>query len=323
MQAVSDIAPTGAETGAAVIMRQTHSGNIWPIRSYFKPKMASYRAVALFFIASTQSSFRGFILPAGLGKTLGLFTLARGSKHMYPSRTPFMAERRLGRGRKDVAVAPAAVSANDNPPAVAPPPVVDTGALGDRLASMEAKLDRFLKVDHQDIERIQVEIADIAGRIQSTKVEIAALRHPLEKNGKLETAAAELGAVVSDTERATNGIMNNVEKIEDIIAEVIAVLPPGFGASRLADARDHIVKIYEACNFQDITGQRINKVVRTIAFIEERVTAMLGLWNANELAAMPMAPHLDRIDGGLELTGPAGAAGSPTVSQDDIDALFA
>jgi chemotaxis protein CheZ len=241
---------------------------------------------------------------------------------MYPSRTPFSAERRLGRGRKDIA---AAVSANDNPPVVAAPPpvVVDTSALSDRLASMEAKLDRFIKVDHQDIERIQVEIADIAGRIQSTKVEIAALRHPLEKCGKLETAAAELGAVVSDTERATNGIMNDVEKIEDIIAEVIAVLPPGFGANRLADARDHIVKIYEACNFQDITGQRINKVVRTIAFIEERVTAMLALWNANELATMPMAPHLDRMDNGLELTGPAGAAGSPTVSQDDIDALFA
>jgi chemotaxis protein CheZ len=241
---------------------------------------------------------------------------------MYPSRTPFSAERRLGRGRKDIA---AAVSANDNPPVVAaPPPVVaDTGALSDRLASMEAKLDLFIKVDHQDIERIQVEIADIAGRIQSTKVEIAALRHPLERRGKLETAAAELGAVVSDTERATNGIMNDVEKIEDIIAEVIAVLPPGFGASRLADARDHIVKIYEACNFQDITGQRINKVVRTIAFIEERVTAMLALWNTNELATLPMAPHLERMDNGLELTGPAGAIGSPTASQDDIDALFA
>jgi chemotaxis protein CheZ len=257
----------------------------------------------------------------GLGRRWGLFTLARGSKHMYPSRTPFSAERRLGRSRKDAA----AVSANDNPPiATAPPPVVvDTSALSDRLASMEAKLDRFIKVDHQDIERIQVEIADIAGRIQSTKVEIAALRHPLEKNGKLETAAAELGAVVSDTERATNGIMSDVEKIEDIIAEVMAVLPPGFGANRLADARDHIVKVYEACNFQDITGQRINKVVRTIAFIEERVTAMLALWNATELATMPMAPHLDRMDNGLELTGPAGAAGSPTVSQDDIDALFA
>ena len=129
--------------------------------------------------------------------------------------------------------------------------------------------------------------------------------------------------MLSGTNPVANGIMNDVEKIEDIIAEVMAVLPPGFGASRLADARDHIVKVYEACNFQDITGQRINKVVRTIAFIEERVTAMLSLWNANELATMPMAPHLDRVDNGLELTGPAGAAGSPTVSQDDIDALFA
>ena len=240
---------------------------------------------------------------------------------MYPARTPFTAARKPGRGARHAVE----TSVNDNPPVVhAAPPVVDTSALTERLASMEAKLDRFIKVDHQDIERIQVEISDIAGRIQATKVEIAALRHPLEQHGKFETAAAELCAVVSDTEQATNGIMNNVEKIEDIIGEVLAALPPGFGATRLGDARDHIVKIYEACNFQDITGQRINKVVRTIAFIEERVTAMLALWNANELATMPMAPHLDRMDGGLELTGPAGAAaGSPTVSQDDIDALFA
>jgi chemotaxis protein CheZ len=238
---------------------------------------------------------------------------------MQPSRILFSAERKLARER------PAVVnSAADNPPAVAAaPPAVDTVALIERLASMEAKLDRFIKGDHHDIERIQVEISEIAGRIQSTKIEIAALRHPLEKSGKLETAAAELGAVVTDTERATNGIMSNVEEIENIVAEVIAVLPTGFGATRLADVHDHIVRIYEACNFQDITGQRINKVVRTIAFIEERVTAMLSLWNANELATMPMAPHLDRMDGALELAGPAGAAGSPTASQDDIDALFA
>jgi hypothetical protein len=36
-----------------------------------------------------------------------------------------------------------------------------------------------------------------------------------------------------------------------------------------------------------------------------------------------MAPPLDRTDGGLELTSPTGAAGSPNVSPDDIDALFA
>ena len=45
--------------------------------------------------------------------------------------------------------------------------------------------------------------------------------------------------------------------------------------------------------------------------------------NASELAALPMAPQLDRVDGELALTGPAGADGSANVSQDDIDALFA
>jgi chemotaxis protein CheZ len=240
---------------------------------------------------------------------------------MHPARSPFTAARKPGRGERHIV----AHSVGDIPPVVPaqPAPAFDTSELLERLNSMEGKLDRFIKVDHQDIERIQVEISDIAGRIQSTKVEIAALRHPLEKHGKFETAAAELGAVVADTERATNGIMNNVEKIDDILAEVISQLPKGFSATRLADARDHIVKVYEACNFQDISGQRINKVVRTIAFIEERVTAMLALWNTNELATMPMAPPLDRMDGGLELTGPTGAAGSASVSQDDIDALFA
>lgn len=239
---------------------------------------------------------------------------------MHPARTPFSAARKPGRGERHAV----AHMATDHPPVVVPAaPALDHGPLLERLAAMEAKIDRFIAVDHQDIERIQVEISDIAGRIQSTKVEIAALRHPLETHGKFETAAAELSAVVSDTERATNGIMSNVEKIDDIIAEVLTQLPAGFSANRLADARDHIVHIYEACNFQDISGQRINKVVRTIAFIEERVSAMMALWNTNELATLPMAPHLDRVDNGLELTGPTGAAGSPTVSQDDIDALFA
>jgi len=144
----------------------------------------------------------------------------------------------------------------------------------------------------------------------------------LEQHGKFETAAAELGAVVSDTEQATNGIMNNVERIEDIIGEVLAVLPAGFGATRLIDARDHIVKIYEACNFQDITGQRINKVVRhhllhrgarhRDAGAVERERAC---HHADGAASRPHGwrARADR---------PVSAGGSESVSQDDIDALF-
>jgi chemotaxis protein CheZ len=246
---------------------------------------------------------------------------------MHAARPTFTAERQLAKlGKRPLSAAPSAPCEPIALPVagLAPGMPHQAGEMLDRLKGMEDKLDRFLRVDHTEIERIQIEVSDIAGRIQATKVEIAALRHPLENNGKFETAAAELGAVVSDTERATNTIMESAEKIEDILGEVIASLPGGgFQAARLADAKDLIVRVFEACNFQDITGQRINKVVRTISFIEDRVTAMMSVWHPSDLAALPMAPALDKVDGGLELTGPAGGGSKGSISQDDIDALFA
>ncbi len=38
---------------------------------------------------------------------------------------------------------------------------------------------------------------------------------------------------------------------------------------------EQTTQIYEACNFQDITGQRITKVVRALKHIEERIDALV------------------------------------------------
>lgn len=190
------------------------------------------------------------------------------------------------------------------------------------IDALSEKLDRFLSFDHTEIERIRVEVSDIAGRIQATKAEIAALRHPLEPHDKFQTAAAELGAVVSDAESATHTIMAQAERVDEIVGELRSHVGDGYGAARLADAAEAITKIFEACNFQDLTGQRIGKVTRTLAFIEERVNAMLGLWNSKEFETLPLPPTLEKVDNGLELHGPAGGSQPATISQGDIDALF-
>jgi chemotaxis protein CheZ len=199
---------------------------------------------------------------------------------------------------------------------------VDNGDVLHAIDTLSVKLDRFLSADHTEIERIRIEVSDIAGRIQATKAEIAALRHPLEPNDKFLTAAAELGAVVSDAESATHTIMNQAERVDEIVGELRSHVGDAYGAARLADAADAITRIFEACNFQDLTGQRIGKVTRTLSFIEERVNAMLLLWNSKELEALPMSPSLDKVDNGLELHGPAGGAQPASISQNDIDALF-
>ena len=84
--------------------------------------------------------------------------------------------------------------------------------------------------------------------------------------------------------------------------------------------RELIIKIFEACNFQDITGQRITKVVTTVKFIEERVNSMINIWGPESFAEIEVveAPPTDP-DHDL-LSGPQ--LGNSGVSQDDIDKLF-
>ncbi|BAI72598.1 hypothetical protein AZL_019600 [Azospirillum sp. B510] len=191
------------------------------------------------------------------------------------------------------------------------------------VSELGSKLDRFLAMDAAQIDQIQVEIADISGRIKATKVEMAAIRHPLAGDDKFEQASQELSAVVAATEAATNTIMACAEELEEVVSELKSSLPEGYHNDRVNDMVDVIVRIYEACNFQDLTGQRITKVVRAMSFIEERVDAMMGLWNKREFEAMPLPPSVTKKDENLDLHGPAEATPeSGNISQADIDALF-
>ena len=42
--------------------------------------------------------------------------------------------------------------------------------------------------------------------------------------------------------------------------------------------------IYTACSFQDITGQRTEKVVKALRFIEQRINAMIEIWGVDDIA---------------------------------------
>lgn len=238
---------------------------------------------------------------------------------------PFMAElqkaRRTGNPYQAVVddatvLAPALASLPSGPV------TVDNSEVIRAISDLGAKLDRFLTMDAQQIDQIQVEIADISGRIKATKVEMAAIRHPLAGDDKFQQASQELSAVVSATEAATNTIMACAEELEEVVHELKSSLPEGYHADRVNDMNDVIVRIYEACNFQDLTGQRITKVVRALSFIEERVDAMMSHWNKREFEAMPLPPTVTKMDETLELHGPADHQEMGNISQADIDALF-
>ena len=222
-------------------------------------------------------------------------------------------------GRGDAAPSQAAVVG------LAGPVEVDHGEVLAAIEKLSEKFDKYISAERTDVEQIQVEIADISGRIRTTKAEIASLRHPLSEEDRFQHASEQLSEVVEATEQATNKIIACVEELDDTINEIRAQLPEGYALNRVNDMGEVITRIFEACNFQDLTGQRITKVVRALTFIEERVDAMMSAWNMKEFETMPLPPSITKHDGELQLHGPrdhGNNGNNGDFSQSDIDALF-
>ena len=138
------------------------------------------------------------------------------------------------------------------------------------------------------------------------------------KDDYLPTAADELDAIVAATEKATNTIMDATEQIEGLMDKVDPE-----DASVIMEATS---TIYEACGFQDITGQRTTKVVKALKDIEEKIDALVEAFGSEIEKFKNDNPKADE-ESGRELTdedlleGPQLEEQAQT--QEEIDALLA
>ncbi|HYE01432.1 MAG TPA: protein phosphatase CheZ [Alphaproteobacteria bacterium] len=163
--------------------------------------------------------------------------------------------------------------------------------------------------------RLYAELEGLARYINNAKREIAAIRPDEIHSEHIPRATDELDAVVGHTEEATNRIMDACDQLMAMSGD----MPPEV-AQKLMDIT---TGVYEACNFQDITGQRITKVVRALKHIEHKVEALLVAFgeevqrrHAGPPPADTPAPTTDeQLLHGPQLPGAA-------ISQADIDALF-
>lgn len=172
-----------------------------------------------------------------------------------------------------------------------------------------------------ELRQLEAEMAAIRAAIRETKTEIATLHHAGFQGKELGKVTDELDAVVEGTEQATESILSSAEIIEDRVGNLSAKLA-GDDQGMANDAVEAVMLIFEACNFQDITGQRITKVVKTMRFIEERIDAMMDIWGGMEsfedVQTLDVGPKGDAA----LLNGPASESDVNVASQDEIDALF-
>lgn len=182
-------------------------------------------------------------------------------------------------------------------------------------------LDSF-KSELLEAQKLKEEIDEISQAISETKVQIASVHNSSFDAEQMGRVANELDAITAGTETATETILAAAEMIDEKANELSAHLG-GSDKQAADDITDRIVEIFEACNFQDLTGQRINKIVTTLKFVEERIDSMMQIWGGIESFKdiEVVAPPSREGDAAL-LNGPALDNDIDLASQDDIDALF-
>lgn len=129
------------------------------------------------------------------------------------------------------------------------------------------------KVEHAHAEdardMMYIELKALQKIIEDARKEVGVTKPADIKDKHIPTATDELDAVVAATAEATGTIMDCCDVIQQKAGEI--------GGDNGAALEGEVTKIYEACSFQDITGQRITKVVTTLKTIEGKVEKLLSV----------------------------------------------
>lgn len=186
----------------------------------------------------------------------------------------------------------------------------------EQLSGLMDQLSRFLGDQPSgDQKRLFGELDELSGIIRKMKSEIASLRPDDIKAEYIPNATDELDAIVDATAGATHEILDAMDALE----EFATTLPP----EQAQIVTDATMRVYEACNFQDITGQRTTKVIKALKSIEERVEGLVTAFGeeiAKYAAANPKKKKKELEGEDALLNGPQ--LEGKGVSQADIDAMF-
>ena len=177
-----------------------------------------------------------------------------------------------------------------------------------------------------DEERLRSEVLGLFQYIQRFREEIA---HMIQRDGgddknRFENISDQLDAIIKATEDATHIILEGMERIDSVTERLRAVSDPA-ALPALCDELEQIsVDTMQACTFQDITGQRVTKIVRSMQFVEARVDSMLDIWGREEVQelARRAADDADEPSGDEALLNGPALEGQQAISQAEIDALF-
>ena len=174
------------------------------------------------------------------------------------------------------------------------------------LEDIGAMLEHVVGTQNAGTGHIQNELQAIVARLDETRADMQSMLPGLNGSEGAASASTQLDEVVKSTEDAANTIMDAAETIQNASRSIEGEAGQAIQAE--------VTKIFEACSFQDLTGQRIGKVLATLAYVEEHVRNITDLFGGEAALEKKSDGEISLLDG------PQASGSAPT--QADIDALF-
>jgi chemotaxis protein CheZ len=166
---------------------------------------------------------------------------------------------------------------------------------------------------------LKKELAGLFQYMQRVREEIAAIHYPADDQHRFEKMSDQLDAIVETTKSATDQIMQTVEQNEELLGELRDSLTDEDAIAKIDKISASNSGLFEACSFQDLTGQRISKVVKSLTYVEDRVESLIEAWGKAELEKIVVKSD-EKSDDEKLLNGPQRQ--DEAISQSEIDALF-
>jgi chemotaxis protein CheZ len=158
------------------------------------------------------------------------------------------------------------------------------------------------------------EIGRLTGELRFVHAALNGATKPHEAERGLHSAVpptrvvGELEAAVVSSEQAVQKILTAAEDIDQAANNLTAALKGDLERGLAQDIRDRVVQIFEACNYQDLTSQRLAKVIAAVQRVESLIGRALSEPERDPAAPPANGPPLPRDHG--------------HVAQSEIDAMF-
>lgn len=174
--------------------------------------------------------------------------------------------------------------------------------------------------DPADIDTLKSELLCLRQMTQRIEHEISAVQQSDNETDRFQNASEQLSAITEITQKAADAIMESAEQSDANISALHSIVSDNLEAEEILNQMTaNTQRMYEACTFQDITGQRVSIIKDSLGYIEERMHSIAQLLDGGS----PDSPKLD-VPGKTEddklLNGPQ--LEGEGLKQSDVDALF-